>query len=102
MPERSSHERIASALLLSVHRFVEEAAVDAVRRIVTPPARPASTEEDQPTPANVPPHVRAAIASAISRLRMGVTLPYPPSEEARLSDEEISALHALKLEPAAP
>jgi hypothetical protein len=47
------------------------------------------------------PEVRRAIAAAAEEMRSGRTLPYPPNEEARLTDEELSALAKLHLEPAA-
>jgi len=104
MPRQLDHKAIASAVLLDAHRFVEEASDEAINRMSGPPVmRPTKppNENDARRAAKVPPHIHAAVLAAAAELGSGAPLPHPPTEEGRLTDEELAALGALKLVPAA-
>jgi hypothetical protein len=105
MENSLGHEAIVSIVLLEAHRFVDRAADEAMATLArVPSARPepvsgVALPAEAPSPLSE--DVRAAIAAAADEMRPGTTLAYPPSEEARLTDEELTALSALHLSPAA-
>jgi hypothetical protein len=105
MEKSLGHEAIASIVLLEAHRFVDRAADDAMTRLARVPSRrPASVDVGAPKPRGpsaLSDDVRTAIAAAADEMKRGTTLAYPPSDEARLTDEEIAALSALQLPAAA-
>ena len=104
MEKPIGHAALASIVLLEGHRFVDRAADEAMATL----ARPPSPRTEAPSGGGRPPEpsllsdeVRNAIASAAGEMKRGTTRAYPPSDEARLADEEIAALSALQLPAAA-
>jgi hypothetical protein len=105
MEKRLGHDALAQIVLLETHRFVDAAADEAMAKLArlqprradsaTGAARPST--EPSPLPANV----RSAIATSVEEMKRGSTLAYPPSEEGRLTDEELAALSALQIPEAA-
>jgi hypothetical protein len=105
MEKPLGHETIASIVVLEAHRLVDRAADDAMATLArVPAARPEAASGVAPPaqgPSLLSKDVRSAIAAAADEMKRGTTLAYPPSEEARLTDDELAALSALHLPPAA-
>jgi hypothetical protein len=105
MEKPLGHEALASVVLLETHRFVDRAADEAMATLVRPPSpraeAPSALGRRPAGPSLLSDEVRNAIAGAADEMKLGTTLAYPPSEEARLTDEEIAALAALQLPAAA-
>jgi len=104
MEKPIGHAALASIVLLEGHRFVDRAADEAMATL----ARPPSPRTEAPSGGGRPPEpsllsdeVRNGLASAAGEMKRGTTRAYPPSDEARLADEEIAALSALQLPAAA-
>ena len=105
MEKPLGHEALASIVLLETHRFVDRAADEAMMTLVRPPSPrtkgPSAVAQPPALPSPLSDEVRNAITGAADEMKRGTTLVYPPSEEARLTDEEIAALSALHLPTAA-
>jgi hypothetical protein len=96
MEKPLGHEAIASIVLLEAHRFVDRAADEVMAML----ARPPSPRPQGPSPLSE--DVRSAIAAAADEMKRGTTLAYPPSDEARLTDEEIAARKIVRAAASSP
>jgi len=102
MEKPLGHEAIASIVVLEAHRFVDWAADKAMATLAqVPSARPAGVAQPSPEPFPLGEGVWNGITAAVNERKRGTTLPYPPSEEGRLTEEELAALSALQLSVAA-
>jgi hypothetical protein len=86
--KHSDHQSLASIVLLEAHRYVDYAADVGMKSLdQVPSVRPPVEHED--------------LFASITEMKHGTQLAYPPNDEARFTDEELSALAQLRLPPAA-